>query len=69
MKVTDPVCGMQIDAEKAVAQEDYVGQRFFFCSVQCHRLFKTSPERYVGRGRQSEVDPDSKPESEKDRHE
>ena len=51
MKVTDPVCGMQIDTEKAVAQEDHEDQTFFFCSAQCHRLFKASPERYMGRQR------------------
>ena len=30
MKVTDPVCGMQIDTEKAVAEEDHEDQTFFF---------------------------------------
>jgi YHS domain-containing protein len=50
MKVIDPVCGVQTDTEKAVAQEDYGGRTFFFCSEECHRLFRTSPERYVGEG-------------------
>ena len=55
MKVTDPVCGVQIETEKAVAQEDYGGRTVFFCSVQCHRLFRVSPKRYVGRLQQSDI--------------
>jgi Cu+-exporting ATPase len=46
MKVTDPVCGMSLDLEKAVAQEDYQGWAYFFCSNACHRLFRLSPERF-----------------------
>ena len=56
MKVTDPVCGVRIESEKAVAQEDYGGRTVFFCSDQCHRLFRTSPKRYAGRVQQSGVD-------------
>ena len=46
MKVTDPVCGMSLDLENAVAREDYKGWTYFFCSNACHRLFKNSPERF-----------------------
>ena len=49
MKVTDPVCGMNLDVEKAVAQEDHEGWAYFFCSSTCHHLFKRSPERYSGK--------------------
>ncbi|HZP08288.1 YHS domain-containing protein [Methyloceanibacter sp.] len=55
MKVIDPVCGAQVDAEKAAAREDNGDQTYFFCSAQCQRLFKASPERYIGRGQQSGV--------------
>jgi Cu+-exporting ATPase len=47
MTVTDPVCGMQIDIQEAAAQEDHGGWAYFFCSAQCHRLFRGNPERYV----------------------
>ncbi len=47
MKVTDPVCGMSLDPEKAAAREDYGGWVYFFCSNSCHRLFKLSPERFA----------------------
>ncbi len=46
MEVTDPVCGMSLDLEKAAAREDYMGWAYFFCSNACHRLFKLSPERF-----------------------
>ncbi|MGH9810829.1 MAG: YHS domain-containing protein [Terriglobia bacterium] len=63
MKVTDPVCGVQVDSEKAVAQEDYGGRRFFFCSAECHRLFRNSPERYT------RTDPRPTTESNENSHE
>lgn len=69
MKVTDPVCGMEIDTETAEAQEDYAGKPFFFCSAECHRLFKASPERYVGQRQQSGAGSRSTPKSGKDSHE
>jgi Cu+-exporting ATPase len=47
-KVLDPVCGMRIEIEKAVASEEYAGSTHHFCSAQCHRLFRAAPERYVG---------------------
>jgi Cu+-exporting ATPase len=49
MTVTDPVCGMQVDIGKAAAHEDHGGWAYFFCSAQCHRLFRANPERYVRR--------------------
>lgn len=47
MTVTDPVCGMQIDIQEAAAREEHGGWAYFFCSAQCHRLFRANPERYV----------------------
>jgi Cu+-exporting ATPase len=47
MKVTDPVCAMSLDPEKAAAREDYGGWVYFFCSEACHSLFKQSPERFA----------------------
>jgi YHS domain-containing protein len=52
MKVIDPVCGMRTNPERTVAQEDYGGVTFFFCSEECHRLFNASPERYIARVQQ-----------------
>ena len=45
-QVTDPVCGMRIDAADAVASEEHEGQTFFFCSARCHETFVADPHRY-----------------------
>jgi len=44
--VKDPVCGMEIDSAKAVAQERYQGKVYHFCSSDCHARFKADPKRY-----------------------
>ena len=45
--VPDPVCGMRLAPEKAVAQEERGDWVYFFCSLGCHKLFLTAPERYL----------------------
>lgn len=50
MKVTDPVCGMTIEAEKAHANEEYQGNTYYFCSQQCHRSFKDDPAKFAAKG-------------------
>jgi uncharacterized protein len=47
--VTDPVCGMKVDREKALPLE-YAGRPYRFCSEHCRGEFEASPEQYVGRG-------------------
>ncbi len=44
---TDPVCGMSVEPEKAVAQEEYNNLTWYFCSDNCHQKFTASPEQYV----------------------
>lgn len=46
-KVIDPVCGMRIDPENAIASEEYEGQTFYFCSAGCNAAFHKDPRRYV----------------------
>lgn len=67
MKVTDPVCQMQIDVDKVASQEEHGGWAYFFCSLQCHRLFKAHPQRYVGRGQRFAAS--STAATERDNHE
>ena len=43
----DPVCGMDIDEEKASARTAYDGETFYFCSQDCKREFLEEPEIYV----------------------
>lgn len=46
-RVTDPVCGMTIDAEAAAATRDANGQRYYFCSAACAEAFDREPNRYT----------------------
>jgi len=45
--VTDPVCGMKIEENKAAAIEKYQGQTVHFCSDSCHTKFQANPSQYV----------------------
>ena len=49
MKVTDPVCKMQIDSEKAAATSQYNGQTIYFCAPGCKAEFDREPEKYFGK--------------------
>ncbi len=49
MKVTDPVCKMEIDSEKAAAQSEYKGQTYYFCAKGCRIAFDRDPEKYAGK--------------------
>lgn len=42
----DPVCGMQVDENKASATSTYQGQKFAFCGPECKAKFDQNPERY-----------------------
>ena len=45
--VEDPVCGMQIMPEDAVAEAEFGGQTYYFCSEECFEEFESDPERYA----------------------
>jgi YHS domain-containing protein len=47
MQVTDPVCGMTIESEKAAAREVLQGQTYYFCSNLCQEKFRAAPDRYA----------------------
>ena len=49
MKVTDPVCGMSIESEKAHASETHQGRTYYFCSAQCQRSFKADPGKFAAK--------------------
>jgi len=56
MKVTDPVCGMQVDTDTAAASAEYSGRTYYFCSSHCQEKFKTNPQQYL--------QPDDQPQAE-----
>lgn len=47
MQVTDPVCGLPVESDKAAATEIFEGRTYYFCSASCHEQFRRSPERYT----------------------
>jgi YHS domain-containing protein len=45
--VTDPVCGMKIKPEDAVATIEHDGTTYYFCSQDCADAFAEAPEDYL----------------------
>lgn len=45
--VTDPVCGMKVDPEKAVGSSMHEGQTYYFCSRGCEEKFDADPKKYT----------------------
>jgi Cu+-exporting ATPase len=46
---TDPVCGMEVNREVAIAQQlsaEHEGQTYYFCGRGCLLDFTENPERY-----------------------
>jgi YHS domain-containing protein len=46
-RVLDPVCGMRILPEDAVATSVYNGTTVYFCAAVCKQRFDADPARYV----------------------
>lgn len=42
----DPVCGMSIEREKAVATIEYTGTIYYFCAQGCREEFAQYPEKF-----------------------
>jgi Cu+-exporting ATPase len=45
--VTDPVCKMTIDENKAAGKSEYKGQTYYFCAAVCKTKFDANPSAYV----------------------
>ncbi|HIC93597.1 MAG TPA: YHS domain-containing protein [Anaerolineae bacterium] len=43
----DPVCGMQVDEERAATTAEYKGKTYYFCAPGCKAAFEKDPEKYV----------------------
>jgi Cu+-exporting ATPase len=43
----DPVCGMDVEPEKAAATSEYEGKTYFFCAEMCKKKFNDDPEKYL----------------------
>lgn len=49
---TDPVCGMQVDEQKAAGQSEHQGQTYYFCSPGCKRKFDENPAEYASQSQE-----------------
>lgn len=43
----DPVCGMDVDENKAVATLFYRDETYYFCTIACKRAFENAPDKYT----------------------
>jgi YHS domain-containing protein len=62
MQVKDPVCGMVVSVSETTPREEHEGTTYFFCSAQCHRMFKAGPRHYVSVGPPGSAPPASNPD-------
>lgn len=46
--LTDPVCGMSIDAASSVTVE-HDGRTYHFCESACADTFREDPDRWISR--------------------
>jgi YHS domain-containing protein len=51
-RVQDPVCGMMLDPDTAVASVTHESREFFFCSDDCRHAFQADPEAYATKAEQ-----------------
>jgi YHS domain-containing protein len=43
----DPVCGMDVEPDKAAARSTYKGKEYYFCAEMCKTKFDAEPEKYL----------------------
>lgn len=46
-RITDPVCGMELEPETAYSKIEYEGRTVYFCSKNCQEKFEKNPEKYL----------------------
>ena len=45
--MTDPVCKMLIDENKAAGKTEYNGKTYCFCAQSCKAKFDVNPQQYA----------------------
>ncbi|HUU49927.1 MAG TPA: heavy metal translocating P-type ATPase [Nitrospinota bacterium] len=45
--VKDPICGMEVEKERAAATSEYKGITYYFCAKGCKERFDKHPEAYI----------------------
>jgi YHS domain-containing protein len=47
MKITDPVCGNEIQLDNSLPRIEHGDWVYFFCSSECRRRFLENPDRHA----------------------
>jgi len=47
VEAVDPVCGMRVKVNEAVAFETYHGKTYYFCRLQCQEAFRKNSAQFV----------------------
>lgn len=58
MKITDPVCGNEIEFDDSLPRTEQGDWVYFFCSDECRRRFLENPERHAASPLQARADRD-----------
>lgn len=45
--IKDPVCGMQVEAQKTEFKPPYQEKTYYFCSAVCKGMFDRDPQKYI----------------------
>jgi YHS domain-containing protein len=43
----DPVCGMNLEENRAEFKTQFAGKKYFFCSEECQQEFESRPEEFA----------------------
>ncbi|MHC4489273.1 MAG: YHS domain-containing protein, partial [Planctomycetota bacterium] len=43
----DPVCNMKVDVKEDTASTEYDGEKYYFCSRSCLKVFEENPGKYL----------------------
>ena len=46
--VVDPICGTKLNPATVTYKYQYLGQTYYFCSLDCTIAFDEEPEKYKG---------------------
>lgn len=47
VRARDPVCGMEVNVEKAAGESRYHGRTYYFCTEACKRQFDEQPRKFA----------------------
>jgi P-type Cu+ transporter len=53
----DPVCGKQVDENKAPATTPYQGKKYSFCGQECKDKFDQQPQNYTQNAQNRQQEP------------